>query len=109
MISVLIDMTRAKSVDLPETVIADVEFFLTVNKAEAAQSRILDYVKTHQTFGLEIYYYLALVAYNRGEYRQAANAISKIPDNKAFSVKVFLPRGSDCGKAERPGFRADRV
>ena len=36
-ISKLIDMTRAKSMDLTETVIADVEFFVTVNKAEAAR------------------------------------------------------------------------
>jgi len=97
-ISQLIDLTRAKSVDLPETVIADVEFFLTVNKAEAAQTRIANFVKTHQSIGLEIYYYLSSIAFSRGEYRQAAEYAAKIPDNKAFSVKVFYLRGQTAEK-----------
>ena len=66
-ISKLIDMTRAKNVDLPETVIADVEFFCVVNKAEAAQNRIVEYTKTHPSFGLEMFYYLAFAFYTRSD------------------------------------------
>ena len=66
-ISTLIDMTRAKGIDLPETLIADVEFFLTINKAEAAENAIVRYTRSHQTFPPEIYYYLALTFVARGD------------------------------------------
>lgn len=92
-ISKLIEMTRAKNVDLPETVIADVEFFCVVNKAEAAQNRIIEYTKTHPSFGLEMFYYLSLAFYTRGDYQSASRYLSEIPDNKAFSAKVFYLQG----------------
>jgi tetratricopeptide (TPR) repeat protein len=92
-ISKLIDMTRAKSVDLSETVIADVEFFVTVNKAEAAQNRIIEYTKFHPNFGLEMFYYIALAFYSRGDYQHASRYAQQIADNKAFSPKVFYLRG----------------
>ncbi|MBY0469915.1 tetratricopeptide repeat protein [bacterium] len=92
-ISKLIDMSRAKAVDLPETVIADVEFYLTVNKPEAAVSRIVEYTKTHKAFGLEMFYYIAESFFGRGDYQSAAKYVSQIPDNKAFSARVFYLRG----------------
>ena len=92
-LSKLIDMTRAKNVDLPETVIADVEFFCVVNKAEAAQSRIVEYTKTHPSFGLEMFYYLSLAFYTRGDFQNASRYVSQIPDNKVFSAKVFFLEG----------------
>jgi len=92
-ISKLTDMTRAKSVDLTETVIADVEFFVTVNKPEAAQNRIVEYARTHQNFSIEMFYYLSLAFYSRGDYQSASRYIQQIPDNKAFSPKVFYLRG----------------
>jgi tetratricopeptide (TPR) repeat protein len=92
-ISKLTDMTRAKSVDLTETVIADVEFFVTVNKPEAAQNRIVEYARTHQNFSIEMFYYLSLAFYARGDYQSASRYIQQIPDNKAFSPKVFYLRG----------------
>ncbi|MGZ3709618.1 MAG: tetratricopeptide repeat protein, partial [Bdellovibrionota bacterium] len=92
-LSKLIDMSRAKAVDLPETVIADVEFYITINKAEAAQNRIIEYTKTHQTFGMEMFYYLALAFYARGDAQSAARYLGRYPDNKAFSAKIFYLRG----------------
>ncbi|MEK7396107.1 MAG: tetratricopeptide repeat protein [Candidatus Poribacteria bacterium] len=92
-ISKLIEMSRAKATDLSETVIADVEFFITVNKPEAAQNRIVEYTKTHNQFGLELFYYLALTYYQRGDFQSAAKYVSQIPDNKVFSCKVFYLRG----------------
>jgi Tfp pilus assembly protein PilF len=92
-ISKLIDMTRAKNVDLTETVIADVEFFCVVNKAEAAENRIVEYTKTHPNFSLDMFYYLALAFYTRGDFQSASRYISQIPDNKAFSAKVFYLEG----------------
>ncbi len=90
----LIDMSRAKAVDLPETVIADVEFYLVVNKAEAAQNRIVEYTKSHQNFGLEMFYYLALAFFERGDTVNAARYLGQFPDNKVFSAKIFCLRGA---------------
>jgi tetratricopeptide (TPR) repeat protein len=92
-ISKLIDMTRAKSVDLSETVIADVEFFVTVNKPEAAQNRIIEYTKIHPNFGSEMFYYLAFAFYSRGDYQSASRYAQQISDNRVFSPKVFYLRG----------------
>ncbi len=92
-LSRLIEMSRAKSIELPETVIADVEFFIVVNKPEAAQSRVVEYTKGHTNYGPEMFYYLALAFFNRGDYVNAARLIDQSPDNKAFSSKVFYLKG----------------
>ena len=105
-IAKLLDMARAKSLDLPETVIADVEFYIMVHKYEVAKARIVDYTKTHARFGVEMFYYLALTFFVREEYQNAAQYIAKIPDNQVFSPKVFYLRGQiaeallDLGTAE---------
>ncbi|MFZ9595967.1 MAG: tetratricopeptide repeat protein [Bdellovibrionia bacterium] len=91
-LTTLIEMSRAKSVDLPETVIADVEFFLMVNKPEAAQQRLVDYTKTHPSFGVELFYYLSLAFYARGDHESAAKYLALIPEQKAFSAKIFYLR-----------------
>lgn len=92
-LSRLIEMSRAKNLDLPETVIADVEFYITANKAEAAQNRIVEYTKTHQNFDIVMFYYLALAFQYRGDPQAAARYLSQFPDNKAFSPKIFHLRG----------------
>jgi len=92
-ITKIIEMSRAKSLDLPETIIADIEFYLAVNRGEAAQNRLVEYTKTHKKFGLEMFYYLAYAFYKRGDLTSAARYISQIPDNKAFSPKVFFLKG----------------
>lgn len=92
-LSRLIEMSRAKSVDLTETVIADVEFFLMANKAEAAGNRIIEYTKQHPKYGLEMFYYLSLAFYARGDMASAARYLAQFPDNKAFSPKIFFLRG----------------
>lgn len=89
-ISRLIELAREKSVDLPEAVIADVEFMLVLSQFELAQSRIVEYTRKHSGFGSEMFFYLALVFHERGDYESAARYISNIPDNKAFSAKVFF-------------------
>lgn len=92
-ISKLIQLSRAKSVDLPETVIADVEFYITVNRNEAAQNRIVEYTKTRPNFDLSMFYYTALAFHQRGNHKVAARYLSQIPDNKVFSSKIFYLRG----------------
>ncbi|MBI2711480.1 MAG: tetratricopeptide repeat protein [Bdellovibrio sp.] len=92
-LSKLIDLSRAKQLDLPETVIADVEFYLVVNKADAALSRLEEYTLVHQPFGIELFYYLALAKYAKDDAVAAAQAINNFPESKAFSAKVFFLRG----------------
>jgi tetratricopeptide (TPR) repeat protein len=92
-LSRLIEMSRAKSIDLAETVIADVEFYIVVNKSEAAQNRIIEYTKAHQNYGPEMFYYLALAFYARGDYSSAAHFIAQFPDSKVFSSKINYLKG----------------
>lgn len=88
----LIELSRAKNVDLPETVIADAEFYVTANKAEAAENRIVEFTKLQRSFG-DMYYYLAWVLYQRGDYRTSARYLSQFPDNKVGTPRVFYLRG----------------
>ena len=92
-ISKLIEMSRAKSIDLPETVIADVEFYIVVNKAEAAGNRIVEYTKAHEKYGLEMFYYLGLAFYARGDTENSAKYLGQFPDNKIYSAKIYYLRG----------------
>ncbi len=92
-LSRLIEMSRSKSIDLPETVIADVEFYIVVNKAEAAQTRVIEYTKSHSNYGSEMFYYLSLAFFARGDYGNAARFLEQFPDNKVFSAKIFYLKG----------------
>lgn len=100
-ISKLIEMSRAKNLDLPETVIADVEYYIFSNKAEAAQNRIVEYSKTHQVFGREMFYYLALAFYYRGDFQNSARYLSQISENQVFSAKLFYLRGQLAEKLDQ--------
>ncbi|MFL5813403.1 MAG: tetratricopeptide repeat protein [Bdellovibrionia bacterium] len=92
-ISKLIELSRANQIELPETVIADVEFYITVNKAEAAQNRIVEYTKSQVHFDTVMFYYLALAFFQRGDAQSAARYVAEYPENKAFSPKLFYLRG----------------
>ncbi len=101
-ISKLIELSRAKALDLPETIIADVEFYATVNKAEAAQNRIVEYTKTHKNFDMVMFFYVSFAFYERGDLQSAARYIAQIPDNKAYSPRVFFLRGKIAERLNDP-------
>jgi tetratricopeptide (TPR) repeat protein len=92
-ISKLIDLAKAKGVDLPEIVIAETEFFVTTNRPEAAQNRIIEHTKTNPKFGGEMFFYIALALYHRGDHVAAARYVNQIPENRAFSAKIFYLKG----------------
>lgn len=92
-ISKLIELSRAKSIDLPETIIADVEYYIMANKADAAHLRIIEYTKSHSSFGMEMFYYIAYVLYAKGDYSGAARYIGNIPDNQVSTAKIFFLKG----------------
>lgn len=91
-ISRLLDMARAKSVDLAETVISDIEFYLIINKFETAYSRIIGYTNTHENYGLEMFYYLSLVFFHKGDFASAVKYLSQFPEEKIYSAKIFYLR-----------------
>jgi tetratricopeptide (TPR) repeat protein len=95
-ISKLIELSRGKALDLPETVIADVEYYITANKPEAAQSRVIEYSRTHQNFAEnapEMFYYIALAYFHRGDSRTAARYLAEYPEQLVRTPKVFYLRG----------------
>lgn len=89
----LMDFARAKGVDLPETVIADVEYFNTINKSDAAFSRIVEYTQSHQQFGSEMFLFLAQTYALRRDYPNALRFIKQIPEAKIFGPRVYYVRG----------------
>ncbi len=99
----LIELSKSKSIDLAEAVIADVEFFLTINRAESARTRIIEYTKAHQKFEVEMLYYMAAVFFARGETIRAVRYIQQIPKDKIFSPKVLFLKGKIAEQLKSPG------
>ena len=92
-ISKLIEMSRAKSVDLTETVIADVEFYLTVNQAEAAKQRITEYTKANKNFEPVMYYYVARAFDAKGDPQNASRYLTLYPNQSQKIPRVEYFRG----------------
>src|SRR5690606_17352115 len=76
-------------------------FFITVNRLEAPKQRLEDYTSTHPQYGLELFYYVALVLFHQGDYTNAVRFIGQIPEDQAFSPKVFYLRGQIAEKLDR--------
>jgi tetratricopeptide (TPR) repeat protein len=89
----LIELSRVKDLDLPETLIAEVEYLLFSQRQTAAQNRIIEYTKTHKNYDSIMFVYLAQVLLARGDYATAARYLSPLSDDKPYSVKVFHLRG----------------
>lgn len=100
-ISKLVELSKAKQVDLPETVIADTEFYLLTRRFEAAKSRIVDYTKSHSGFGQEMFYYLALTLYSEGSLADAARYLGQYTD-KPFGPRIPYLRAAVAEKLADP-------
>jgi tetratricopeptide (TPR) repeat protein len=92
-ISKLIELSRAKNLDMPETLIAEVEYLLFSQRPTAAQNRLIDYTKSHKNYDSILFVYLSQVLLARGDYATAARYLSPLSDDKPYSVKVFHLRG----------------
>lgn len=92
-VSKLIDLSRSKKVDTTEVVSADVEFLLVTHRYQAAVNRIIEYTKKDSNIDLEMFYYIALAYFYKGEFNEAAKYLTYIPDHKAFSPRLFYLRG----------------
>jgi tetratricopeptide (TPR) repeat protein len=105
-ITKLIEASKAKTVDLTESVIADVEFLTMLNRSELAVNRVVDFTRIHSTWALDMFYFIALAYFSRDEYATASRYVMQIPDDKVFSAKVFYMRGQI---AERLGTPQDAL
>ncbi|MBI3557815.1 MAG: hypothetical protein HY074_16260 [Deltaproteobacteria bacterium] len=100
-ITKIIEMERAKGVDLAETVIADVELYHILGNPDAAFNRIVEFAKTHE-WGMDMIYYLALSFYLKGQYAEALQQLNKIDQNNFFSPKISYLYGMIFEKNAQP-------
>jgi tetratricopeptide (TPR) repeat protein len=83
----LLEMARAKGVDLTELVIADVEFYLALNNLDAAYSRIVNYTTTHKETP-ELILYLAETVLKKKNYEGALNLLTKIDKKDWYTARI---------------------
>jgi tetratricopeptide (TPR) repeat protein len=105
-ISKLIELSRAKDVDLLETVLADIEFYLATNQLDAAEKRIDEYTRVNRQYGIDMFFYLGEISYRKRRFNRAVTFLNRIPDNKVFTPRVFYLRGK---VAEELGFDEQAV
>ncbi len=97
----LIELARAKGVDLVEMVIADVELYHILGNSDAAIQRIVEFSKTHP-FGAELFYYLALSFYQKGQYSDSLKFLNNIDPKGWFSPKIPFLYGLVYEKNNQP-------
>lgn len=88
----IIELERAKNVDLGETVIADVELYHILGNPDAAITRIVEFSKTHQ-WGVDMLYYLSMSFYMKGKIPEALGQLNKIDPKDYFSPKINVLYG----------------
>lgn len=97
----IIEMERAKGLDLAETVIADVELYHILNNPDAAITRIIEFSKTHQ-WGVEMLYYLGMSFYIKGKFPEALQQLNKIDPKDYYSAKISILYGMIFEKSNQP-------
>lgn len=88
----LLEIIRGKGPNIPETIIADTEFYQLLGKHDAAIQRINDYTKAYPNYGREMFFYVAEAAFGKGDARLAAKMLAEVSEKSAFSPKVFYLR-----------------
>jgi tetratricopeptide (TPR) repeat protein len=91
-INQLIALSKAKNVDLVESVIADVEYSLAIGRAEAAQVRIDAYSRKYSDFPKKMYFYISQAFFARGDSHRAARFLTGYDESPVFSPKVYFLR-----------------
>lgn len=89
----LIEQERAKGVNLPETVITDVELYLILGNPDAAINRIVEFTR-NRPFGAEMFYYIALSFYFKGQIPEASKYLNNIDPKDYFSPRIPYLYGS---------------
>jgi tetratricopeptide (TPR) repeat protein len=89
----LIQLSRAKDIELPETLISDAEYLTLTGRPLAAQTRIIEYSKRQKNYSEIIILYLAQALFARGEFVQAARYLAAIPQSAGMVPKTLYLRG----------------
>jgi tetratricopeptide (TPR) repeat protein len=92
-ISRLIDTAKAKGNDIPEIVIAEVEFLTATGRPDAAVQRIVSYTKGRPVFDPSLFVYISEALLAKGNAKEASRYIQNFPDNQAWSPRIFFLRG----------------
>jgi tetratricopeptide (TPR) repeat protein len=92
-ISKLIQLSRTKKMDLPETLIADSEYLVLTGRPMAAETRIVEYSKIQTAYNEVIKLYLAQALFARGELGQAARVLASLPPGAGMRAKSSYLRG----------------
>jgi tetratricopeptide (TPR) repeat protein len=89
----LIELSRAKGVELPETLISDAEYLTFTGRPLAAQNRIIDYSKAQKNYSQVVLVYLAQALIARGEFAQAARYLASVPPKSGMDAKAYYLKG----------------
>ncbi|MBU6375685.1 MAG: tetratricopeptide repeat protein, partial [Bdellovibrionales bacterium] len=89
----LIDLSKAKEIDLTETIIAEVEYLLFIQQPAAAQTRLIEYTQKNKNYDPIMFMYLAQVLIARGDYASAARYLNPLTEDRLPNVRVYYLRG----------------
>jgi tetratricopeptide (TPR) repeat protein len=92
-ISKLLESAKSKELEIPELVIAEVEFLVVTGRPDAAVQRIVDYTKGRSSFDPSMFVYLSEAFLAKGDAQSASKYIANFPDNRAWSPRIFYLRG----------------
>ncbi len=91
----LMQNVRAKGFEVPHAVMMDAEYYIMMNKPEAAEMRIVNFSKANKYYQPDssMFYHLANAYYQRGDTKSASRYISVVPDDKITAPRFFYLRG----------------
>jgi tetratricopeptide (TPR) repeat protein len=93
-LSRMLEFCRMRGASVAETVISDVEFYVTLSRADAAYNRIVDYARGKQnSIDSILYFYLAYATAAKGDAMQAAGLVNRIPDTQIYTPRIYYLRG----------------
>lgn len=91
-VTTLIDAVRAKNLNLPELVVVEVELYNLLGHYDAAIERIVEFskvkLKSEATLGSELFYYLALSYFQKGQVTEALKFLDPIDEKNWFSARI---------------------
>jgi tetratricopeptide (TPR) repeat protein len=93
MIAALVEVLQKRGVALPETVMAEADFFASLQNFGAALQKIEQYVLTHPDTSSELLWKIASFHAARYEYTQALGILNQITDKQLDSPRIPYLRG----------------
>jgi tetratricopeptide (TPR) repeat protein len=92
-ISRLLELAKARGIDLPEIVIAEAEFLNATGRPDAAVQKIVEHTKGRSSFDPSLFVYVSEAFLEKGNPKEASKYIQNFPDNRAWSPRIFYLRG----------------